>query len=201
LNGCLTNANIQSLAVPPKDFKEVVETNVWMVGQIGTQHRTDPETGLEMGPESDPDLICMITGSVWNSQNVTLVKSGKEGESPNMMVLEQFALAVSLIPAGKDMRYDTHSDWLVEQWHNMMGWKDHGYVGLDRDACMPQWTEILKYIDEGPRGAFMVKIDENTTDSAVLEAAQMYATEGLQRLQEDRETMVDGYRQPEAPRT
>jgi hypothetical protein len=80
-----------------------------------------------------------------------------------------------------------------------MGWKMRGYVGLDRDACMPQWAGIMKLIDEGPRKGAMVKIDESTTIGSVLEAAQRYATEGLQRLQEDGATMVDGYSQPEAP--
>jgi hypothetical protein len=45
----------------------------------------------------------------------------------------------------------------------------------------------------------MVKHDERTTDSTVLEAAQLYAMEAIPRLEEDLATPVDGYRQPEAP--
>jgi hypothetical protein len=88
---------------------------------------------------------------------------------------------------------------LVEQWLDMMGWKERGYVGLDRDACMPQSAELLRYIDEGPRRVHMVTIDESREDSTMLEAAQLYAIEELQRLEEDRETIVDGFRQPEVP--
>jgi hypothetical protein len=107
LNGCLMRVDSPLLPVPPKDFKEAVQTDVWMVDQIGTQSRTVPVTGLEVGPESVPSLFSVVTGCVWNTQYATLIKYGKEGESPNTMILEQLALAVSLIPAGKDMRYDT----------------------------------------------------------------------------------------------
>jgi hypothetical protein len=108
-------------------------------------------------------------------------------------------LKISLVLEGKDMRYDTHSDWLVEQWNDMMGWKSRGYQGLDRNTCMPQWSRIMRMIEEENWQVCVVNIDESSTISAVLEAAQPYATEGLQRLQEDRMTMVDSYRQPEAP--
>jgi hypothetical protein len=40
------------------------------------------------------------------------------------MALEQFALAITLVPEGKDMRYETHSGWLIEQWNDMMSWKE-----------------------------------------------------------------------------
>jgi hypothetical protein len=46
---------------------EAVESDVYMVDQIGHQHNTDPITGEEIGPESDPDLIGMMTGCIWNS--------------------------------------------------------------------------------------------------------------------------------------
>jgi hypothetical protein len=49
----------------------------------------------------------------------------------NKVAIDHFALAVSLYPEGKDMRYVIHSAWLVEQWNDMMPWKSLGYVGLD----------------------------------------------------------------------
>jgi hypothetical protein len=187
------------MPLSPKDFKKAIQIDVWMIDQIGKKHRTDPSTGLEIGPESDPELTYMMTGCVWNSQYVTLVEKGEKGESSDTLALEQFALAATLIPAGKDMRYETNSDWLIEQWNEMMRWKECGYLGLDRDACMPQWAGIMKYIEEGPRGVQMVKFEVNGTDSAIVEATQLYAIEGLQRLEEERERMVDACRQPEAP--
>jgi hypothetical protein len=154
---------------------------------------------LDIGPEEDPNLFTVVAACVWNSQYGTLIKSGNEGESADSAILQLFSQAVSLIPQGKDMRYDTHSDWLVEQWNDMLTWKGRGYQGLDRDACMPKWSEIMRLIEEENRLVGMVKIDESSTATVTLEAAQLYGTEGLQRVQEDRVTMVDGYRQPEAP--
>jgi hypothetical protein len=45
----------------------------------------------------------------------------------------------------------------------------------------------------------MVKIDESGIDSTLMEAAQLYATEVVPRLEEDLALPVDAYRQPEAP--
>jgi hypothetical protein len=42
--------------VSPKDFNEAVEADIWIVDQIDTQSRVDPEMGAELGPETDPEL-------------------------------------------------------------------------------------------------------------------------------------------------
>jgi hypothetical protein len=156
------------LPVSPKDFKEVVDTGMYMVDQIGSQTRIDPASGSEVSPEEDPSLFTVVTGCVWNSQYATLIKAGKEGESPDMMILNQFALVVSLIPEGKDMRYDTHSDWLIQQLDDMCAWTARGYQGLDRDVCMPQWSGIMRLVEEGQRQVALMKIDETSTTGAVL---------------------------------
>jgi hypothetical protein len=88
LNGCLTNANIPLLPVSPKDFKEAVQSDVWMIDRLGAQHVTDPATGMEIGPESDPRVMCTVTGCNLNSNYVTLIKKGAKGASTNTMVLE-----------------------------------------------------------------------------------------------------------------
>jgi hypothetical protein len=33
-------------------------------------------TGEEIGPESNPDLIGLVTGVVWNNEYATLTKTG-----------------------------------------------------------------------------------------------------------------------------
>jgi hypothetical protein len=199
IGGHLTNANIQLLPVFPKDFKEAIGTDVWMIDQIGTQHRTDPATDSENGPESDPELASIATGCVWNSHYVTLINRGDMEATSGMTVLEQFALAVTLIPAGKYVPYETHSDWLIEQWHDVMGRTEPGYVGLDREKCMPQWAGIMKYVDEGERRVQMAKFTDDGNDSIMIEATQLYAIEAKQRLEEELALPVDSYRQPEAP--
>jgi hypothetical protein len=100
--------------VSPKDFKEAVDTDVYMVDQIGRHHNPDRETGEETGPESDPNLMGMVAGCIWNGQYATLIKKGAKGCDPNTLIMDQWEMAVKLIPDGKGMRYDTLSDWLVE---------------------------------------------------------------------------------------
>jgi hypothetical protein len=126
------------------EFREKVDLDVHMVDQFGYQHNTDPATGVEIGPESDPNLIYMVSGCVWNNYYATLTKNGARGGGPKALVLEQLAWAGQLIPMGKTMRYDTRLDYLIEQWQDMIGWKECGYVGLDRDACMRQRRDVMK---------------------------------------------------------
>jgi hypothetical protein len=128
-----------------------------------------------------------------------LVKKGAKGGDPNTLVLDMFEWAVKLIPDGKGMYYDTQSDWLIHEWGQMMQWKEAGYQGLDRDECPPQWAGIMEKLEGRTQGVAMRKLDERTTASEILEAAQLYAMEAIPRLEEDIVTPVDGYRQPEAP--
>jgi hypothetical protein len=99
------------------------------------------------------------------------------------MALEHLALAISLVPEGKDMPCETHPDWLIEQWRDMMHWKSVGYVGLDRGKCMPQWAGIMKYADERQRRIQIVTFTDDGNDSIFAEATQMYANEAVQRLE------------------
>jgi hypothetical protein len=168
-----------------------------MIDQAGNQHATDPVTGEEIGPDSDPNLIGVIAGVIWNSQYATLTKAGNKGEPMNKMAMDYFALVISLCPEEKDMRYETRSVWLIEQWNDMMHWESIGYEGLDREQCMSRWREIMKYVDEANRGVQMVQIMEEN-DSALVEAAQLCAIETVHRLKEFHALPVDMYRQPEA---
>jgi hypothetical protein len=169
-----------------------------MIDQAGSQHVTDPVTGEEVGPDCDPNLIGMMTGVIWNGQYATLTKAGGKGHSLNTVAMNHFALAVTLYPEGKDMRYETHSARMIEQWNDMMLWKSLGYVGLDREKCVPQREGIMRDMEEGNRRVQIVQITE-ANDSAREEASQMYAVEAVQRLEDDYALRVDSYGQPEAP--
>jgi hypothetical protein len=113
LNGLLIRVASPLLPVSPKDFREAVDTGVYMVDLLDSQTRKDPATGSEIGPEEHPSLFRVVTGCVWNSQCATLVKYGNKGESANSAILKLFEIAISLVPQGKDMRYNTHFDWPV----------------------------------------------------------------------------------------
>jgi hypothetical protein len=138
-------------------------------------------------------------GCIWNSQYITVVKRGTKGGDPDSSILDRLEWAVKLIPDGKAMRYETKSDWLVEQWNDMMAWKARGYQGLDRDACMPQWANIVREVEERARGMDIAKLDPVRTASGFMEAAWMYGEEAIPRLEEDLVLPVDVYRRPEAP--
>jgi hypothetical protein len=85
----------------------------------------------------------MVTGRVYYSQYVTMVKKGAKGGDPKPLILDLFEWAVMLIQDGKGMRYYTQSDWLVLQWDQILHWKELGYQGLDPNACPPQWAGIM----------------------------------------------------------
>jgi hypothetical protein len=134
----------------------------------------------------------MVYGCVWNSQHITLVKKGAKGGDPNSLILDQLRLAVQLIPDGKAMRYEIDSDWLVEQWCQMMQWKARSYQGLDRSACMPQWADIMREVEERAQGMDITTLDPTKTASGFMEAARMYALEAIPRHEEGLVTPVDG---------
>jgi hypothetical protein len=135
----------------------------------------------------------MATRCVWNSQFVTLTMKGAKGESSDKVALDHFELAIKPIPEGKDMRCQTHWDWLIGRWNDMMGWKAAVYKGLDRSACMPQWTEIMKFVEEGHLGVQMVKYTDEGTDSTIAEATQLSEIEAIQRLEEYLASPVDAH--------
>jgi hypothetical protein len=107
-----------------------------------------------------------------------------------LLLLDLLALAAQLVPNGKSMRYDTSSQFLVEQWDTMMQWESHGYQGLYRDACPPQWMKIMESLEGRTEGIAIMKSDENMLGHETL---KMYALEGIERNEED------AYRRQEAP--
>jgi hypothetical protein len=94
------------------------------------------------------------------------------------------------------MQYDTFSEFLVEQWEDMMAWKRVGYQALDYDACPHQWKTIMRSIEERTGGIGIFKCRD---DTQLHEAARMYAMEGIDRIEEDLALPIDEYRRPEAP--
>jgi hypothetical protein len=98
----------------------------------------------------------------------------------------------------RGMQYMSHSDWLVEQRSQMMQWKSVGYEGLDRDACQPQWKEIMGSPEGRTRGVVMVKLSECQVNPSILEALTLYGQEAIPRIQEDLALPVDTYRRLEA---
>jgi hypothetical protein len=185
--------------VSPAQFKEFVNDDVFMMDEIGTELGKYPITGEPPDPSTDPDLIHMASGVIWNEQGATLIRKGAKGVDPNELLLSQFEMAVKLSPNDCAMHYGTHSDWLLDQWTQMMEWKSLHYQGLDRSACPYQWKGIMGVLKGLTRGLEMMKLETMVVDQAIVKAAVLYAQEGILWLREDIATPVDAVRRPEAP--
>jgi hypothetical protein len=61
LNGYIL-AQSHLITLCPRDFKRAVHSDVFMIDQAGNQNVTDPATGEEIGPDSDPNLIGVMAG-------------------------------------------------------------------------------------------------------------------------------------------
>jgi hypothetical protein len=64
------------IPVSRTEFKEKVGTDVNMADQVGFQYNTEPDTGEEIGPDVDPNLMTVVTACVQNGQYATLIKKG-----------------------------------------------------------------------------------------------------------------------------
>jgi hypothetical protein len=165
--------------VSPGEFQVITNDDVFMSDEIGTELGKDPITGEQTDPSTDPDLIHMASCVIWNEQGKTMIRKGAKGVDPNELLLIQFETAVKLIQKDCAMHYLTHSDWLLDQWNQMMEWKSLNYQGLDRDACPYQWKGIIGYLEGRTRGLEMAKMETMGIDQAILKAATMYAHEGI----------------------
>jgi hypothetical protein len=83
---------------------------------------------------------------VWNAHGSTLIRRCDQGADHNDLSLTLFEDALKLVPNNRSLTYVTHSDWLYEQWSDMLGWKSVNYQGLDRNACPPQWKWIMGHV-------------------------------------------------------
>jgi hypothetical protein len=81
----------------------------------------DSDTGEQVDYRSNPELIKVASGVVWNTQGSTVLRKCDNVADPNDLMLSLFEWAVKLVPDGCSMIYATHSDWLYEQWRDMMG--------------------------------------------------------------------------------
>jgi hypothetical protein len=164
----------------PLQFKENITEGVFVTDGITMELWTDSETGEQVNWSSNPELINVATGVIWNTQGSTMLRKCDMGVDPNELMLFLFEWAVKLVPDGHTMTYVTHSDWLCEQWCDMMGWKDVGYQGLDQNACPPQWKGIMEHVEQRIGAVTMVKLSDMEIDPKIRQAVSLYGNEGVQ---------------------
>jgi hypothetical protein len=186
-------------ALSPQGFKEYVTDDVYMIDDIALERKTDPETGEVYDYTRDPGLMTIAAGVVWNGHGSTMIRICGRGVDPNELLLNLLASATKLIPQGEGMYYASQSDWLLEQWNDMLEWKRLNYEGLDRSACPPHWKGIMDEIEGRTRGMDMKRPDELPVNQKIKDSVTQHALEGIAWYKESLETPVDGDDPPVAP--
>jgi hypothetical protein len=167
--------------------------------QVMRELGTDSETGEATDSSSDPELISVASGVLWNRHASTLLRRCDKGTDPNVLSLRLFEAIVKIVPNGCNVTYATCSDWLFDQWRDMMAWKEIGYKGLDRNACMFQWKGIMEHVEQRIGVVTLVKISEMEIDPKMYQAVSMYAEEGIHWYHEYMATPVGAEYPPAAP--
>jgi hypothetical protein len=171
--------------------------NVFVTDVITRELRASSETGEHQVWSSNQELINVASGVVWNVRGSTMLRKCDKGVEPNELMLSLFEGIVKLVPNGCNMTYATHSDWLYDQWCDMMGWKEVGYQGLDRNACPLQWKRIMEHVEQRIGNVTLVKSSEMVVDQKIRHAVSLY---GDERVQWHRDFMAtpDGAEYPPA---
>jgi hypothetical protein len=97
---------------------------------------------------------------------------------PNDLILRLFETIVKIVANVCSVTYATSSDWLFDQWRDVMAWREVGYKGLDRDACMFQWKGIMEHVERRIGIVTLVKISDMVIDPKMYQAVSMYAERG-----------------------
>jgi hypothetical protein len=103
------------LPISPLDFKENMTEDVYMSDDVVWELGVDADTREQVDYRSNPELMNVASGVVWNAQGSTLLRRCDRGGDPNDLLLSLFEHAVKLVPNDYAMVYATHSDWSYEQ--------------------------------------------------------------------------------------
>jgi ribonuclease HI len=80
LNGMLGLGGVQPLIpVCPSQFKDLVDSDVFMVDDVMFQSKIDSDTGEPVDARTDPEFITVVAGCIHNNQYATLIKVGRKG--------------------------------------------------------------------------------------------------------------------------
>jgi hypothetical protein len=173
--------------------------DVLMSDDVVLELSIDTDTGEQVDYRSNPELINVASGVVWNAHGSTLFRKCDMGADPHDILLSLFEDAVKLIPDGCAMTYATHSDWLYEQWSDIMGWKSVNYQSLGPNACPLQWKGIMEHIEWLVRDLVMVKLSDLEIDPMIRDAVILYAHEGIRWYRGLMATPAGGDYPPVAP--
>jgi hypothetical protein len=183
----------------PCEFKECITDEVYALDEVMMEQAIDPSTGERIDSSVNPELINVAAVVVWNARGSTMSRRCDRGGDHNDLLLTLFEDALKLVPDNRSLTYVTHSDWLFEQWSDMLGCKSVDYQGLDRGACPPQWKGIMKHVETRLNQVRMVKLSEPDIEPRIKNAVVLFAYEGVQWYKDFLATPVGGDYPPAAP--
>jgi hypothetical protein len=141
----------------PKEFKECIRDEVFELDDSTLEIRTDESTGERIEASVDPNLVNIASAVVWNPRGATLARRCDREQDINDLVLSLLGEVLKLVPDNRSLTYVTDSDWLFDQWTDMLAWQSIGYKGLDRGACPFQWKGIMEHVETRVEQVMTVK--------------------------------------------
>jgi hypothetical protein len=127
-----------------------------------------------------------------------LRKCGRDHDI-NELSLVIFKDALSITPDECELTYTTSSEWLIEQWRDMLEWQSIGHQGLDRKACPYQWREIMAHVETRLAKVTLIRASEVPVLEGVQKAVLKFGQEGIEWYQRFLETPDGAEYPPVAP--
>jgi hypothetical protein len=180
----------------PYEFKKYITDDVFALDEVVMEQSIDPDTGEQVDSSVNPELIKVAAVVVWNARGSTMSRRCDRDSDRNDLLLTLFEDALKLVPDNRSLTYVTHSDWLFEQWSDMLGWQSVGYQGLDRKACPPQWKGIMNHVETRVDQVRMVKLSESDIEPKIRNAVALFTHEGVNWYREFLATPVGGDYRP-----
>jgi hypothetical protein len=75
-------------------FKENITEDVFVTDDMNLEYEVDPGTGERVDYRSNPELINVASGVVWNTQGSTMLRRCDKGADPNDLMLSLVEWAV-----------------------------------------------------------------------------------------------------------
>jgi hypothetical protein len=152
-----------------------------------------------LGSNIDPDLINVAAAGVWNESGTTMLRKCDRGHDLNDLSLLLFHDVLSITPDSCALTYATRSEWLMDQWNDMLAWQSIGYQGLDREACPYQWKGIMEHVETRLSKVTLMRFGDTAITEGIRQAVEKFGEEGVDWYKRFLETPDGAEYPPVAP--
>jgi ribonuclease HI len=163
----------------PKEFRESITGDVFATDSFSYQAMA-VDQNQETSPSVSPELTNVVAMGVWNESGTTMIRRCGRDVDINDLSLTVFKDALSITPNECELTFATNSDWLLNQWADMLGWQSVGYEGLDRKACPHQWREIMEHVETRLSKATLISTRDSPVREDLWNAVKKYGAEGIE---------------------